>query len=150
MGNVVDERDKPLFSAVIDDGSNGVTTDENGYYEITTDNGALNFRYPGYDRQTIDLTKYPSDSSININVKMTSDGALKSEIEIVDKVSYRKYVIGGIVGALFALGGYHLAKRYTKSIPTMIGGAMALGIGGYFTGLKFSDYISKTIDKKRV
>jgi len=150
MGKVVDEKNQPLASVVVDDGSIGVTTDNLGYYEISTDSNFLNFRYPGYITQKVDLSKYPKDSSVNVNVNMVSDEASLKQLDIgVDKTN-RRFVIGAIVGGLFALGGYHLAKRYTKSIPAMIGGAMALGIGGYFTGLKFSDYISKTIDKKRV
>ena len=149
MGKVVDEKNNPLVGVVIDDGSNGVVTDANGDYSITTNNKSLNYRFIGFENQTFDLSKYTDESSINGNIVMKENEELQNKVVVEADSTNRKVIIGISTAIVTAIATYYIAKKYTKSMPIIIGGSILVGVGGYFSGLKLSDYVSQTIDKKR-
>lgn len=149
MGNIVDEKNNPLVGVVIDDGSNGVVTDANGDYTITTNNKSLNYRYIGFESQTFDLSKYTDESSVNVDIIMKENEELQSKLVVEADSTNRRVVIGISTAIVTALATYYIAKKYTKSMPIIIGGSILVGVGGYFSGLKLSDYIALRKDKKR-
>ena len=149
IGNVVDEKNKPLIGVSVDDGSNGVITDINGYYAINAINKSLNFRMIGYETQTFDLSKYPDGSSVNVDITMVENKDVLSKLDIDAKKTNRKYVISISTALLATIATHYIAKRYTKSMPIIIGSSILVGIGGFFAGGKIADSIALSIDKKR-
>jgi hypothetical protein len=54
IGNVTDEQNKPIAGAVVHDGTQGISTNSEGYYEIKTDKKILNFGIIGFKNQTFE------------------------------------------------------------------------------------------------
>jgi len=148
IGNIVDEENKPLVGVLVDDGSIGTSTDSNGYYEITTNKKSLNYRLIGFNNQTFDLTKYPDGSSVNVDIKMTINPSDLKTLSIEEDALVKKLPLAIPTALVLAISTYFVAKKYTSSMPIIIGSAIALGVGGYFGGLKLSDIISKAKKKK--
>jgi hypothetical protein len=146
IGNVVDEQNKPIVGLIVDDGSQGVPTNNDGYYEIKTNKNILNFRMIGFKPQTFDLSKYKIGSAVNVDITMKEDveGGTFSVLEIVDKkipiqppVKTPTSALKVGLGVGFGAGviAFLIAKSKLKSVPLIAGitiGAFALsGALGY-------------------
>jgi len=73
IGNVTDESNLPIPGVLVEDGSTGVNTDAQGYYELKTNKSVINFRGLGYQPYSFDLTKYKDGSSVNVDAKLYRD-----------------------------------------------------------------------------
>jgi hypothetical protein len=87
IGNIIDEKNRPIIGVVVDDGFKGTSTDGLGYYELKTDKKKINFRMIGFKEQSFDLSKYKDGSSVNvdINLKPDTEGTTYKPVEIVAK-----------------------------------------------------------------
>jgi hypothetical protein len=74
-GVVKDEKRVSIPRAVVSNGRKGIFTDKDGNYQIETDvyNNKIRISKIGYVTQTIDLSKYPNDSSVNGSVTLNFD-----------------------------------------------------------------------------
>ena len=74
-GVVKDEKGVGIARAVVSNGKKGIFTDKDGNYSIESDiyNNKIRISTAGYTTQTIDLSKYPNDSSINGSVTLNFD-----------------------------------------------------------------------------
>lgn len=146
IGNVTDEQNKPIAGAVVHDGTQGISTNSEGYYEIKTDKKILNFGIIGFKNQTFDLSKYKDGSAVNVDITL-KQGDVKTEkpLEIVDKrpIAVKPPVksrtspifIGSSIGFGAGLLAFFIAKAKFKSVPIIAGitiGAFAVsGTIGY-------------------
>ena len=146
IGNVTDEQNKPIAGAVVHDGTQGISTNSEGYYEIITDKKILYFGIIGFKNQTFDLSKYKDGSAVNVDITL-KEGDAKTEkpLEIVDKrpIAVKPPVksrtsptfVGLGVGFGAGLIAFFIAKSKFKSVPIIAGitiGAFAIsGALGY-------------------
>lgn len=142
IGNVTDEKGQPIVGLIVDDGSQGVPTNNDGYYEIKTDKKILNFRMIGFKPQTFDLSKYSAGSAVNVDITMKedTDGTTLSPLEISamksvvvkEPVKTPKNALLWGLGVGLPLGAiaFLIAKSQTKSIGMQVG----IGIGGLLLG----------------
>ena len=146
IGNVVDTKNKPIVGLVVDDGVEGIITNNDGYYKIQPTNKILNFRMIGYKPQKFDLSKYKDGSSVNVDITMEElDSNNSKTLEIVDKrpIAIKPPVksrtsptfVGLGVGFGAGLIAFFIAKAKFKSVPIIAGitiGAFAISGGlGY-------------------
>lgn len=153
IGNVVDEKNKPIVGVVVDDGSQGVQTDINGYYEIKTDKSILNFRIIGFDPVVYDLSKkFKDNSSVNVDVVMSETKDLKnnSNIEVNEKKSQKKYLYAGF--SAVALGGMAFLVSKKLKLKTIYSVASIIGLStiGFFVGLSYFNVYSETYKKAEI
>lgn len=87
IGNVVDEQNRPINEAVVDDGFKKTSTDGFGYYELKTDKKKINFKKVGFLEESFDLSKYKDGSKVNVDITLKTDvqGTTYSPIEITAK-----------------------------------------------------------------
>lgn len=131
IGNVVDQDNKPISGAIVHDGTTGVATNSDGYYEIKTDKKILNFGMIGFKNETFDLSKYKDGSAVNVDMTLKfGDEKLENVLEIVDKkipikppvktpTSPLKVGLGVGFGA--GLIAFLIAKYKLKSVPLIAG-----------------------------
>lgn len=97
-GVVKDEKSVAIPRVLVSNGKKGVFTDKDGNYSIETDvyNNKLRLSKIGYISETIDLSKYQNDSSVNGSVVLkfdtessnnpnSGDGQKSSEVVIDEK-----------------------------------------------------------------
>lgn len=74
-GVVKDEKGVGIARAVVSNGKKGIFTDKDGNYSIESDiyNNKIRISKAGYITQTIDLSKYANDSSVNGSVTLNFD-----------------------------------------------------------------------------
>ena len=97
-GVVKDEKSVAIPRVLVSNGKKGVFTDKDGNYSIETDvyNNKLRLSKIGYISETIDLSKYQNDSSVNGSVVLkfdtessnnpnAGDGQKSSEVVIDEK-----------------------------------------------------------------
>ena len=79
-GVVKDEKGVGIARAVVSNGKKGIFTDKDGNYQIETDvyNNKLRISKIGYLTETIDLSKYQNDSSVNGSVTLKADAISSS------------------------------------------------------------------------
>ena len=157
IGNVTDQQNKPIVSVIVDDGSQGIPTNNDGYYEIKTNKNILNFRMIGFKPQTFDLTKYKDGSAVNVDITMQEDenATTQKQLEIVaNRVPIKPPVksrtsptfVGLGVGFGAGLLAFFIAKAKFKSVPIIAGitiGAFAVsGSIGYLIQNKRNKKIS--------
>ena len=117
-GTVSDADGSPLPGAtvVVQGTSTGVTTDFDGNYSINASSGdVLSFSYVGY--QTVDITV---DSSLTINVTLTSDSALDEVIV----TAYGTQTKQSIVGSVTSIGSEILEASKSTSVTQALQGAV--------------------------
>ena len=87
IGNIIDEKNRPIIGVVVDDGFKETSTDGLGYYQLKTDKKKINFRMIGYKQESFDLSKYKDGSSVNvdINLKPDTEGTTFKPVDIVAK-----------------------------------------------------------------
>lgn len=120
IGNVTDESNLPLPGVLVEDGSTGVNTDANGYYELKTNKKTINFRGLGYEPYSFDLSKYRDGSSVNVDAILKRDLAATTYggVDIVAKrtppPAKKNYKGLYITLGLLALAGlgYWAYKKY--------------------------------------
>jgi hypothetical protein len=88
-GVVKDEKGVSIPRVVVSNGKKGVFTDKDGNYQIETDvyNNKLRVSKIGYLTQTIDLSKYQNDSSVNGSVTLKADSESSSNPNAGDEKS---------------------------------------------------------------
>ena len=76
-GVVKDEKGMGIPRAVVSNGRKGIFTDKDGNYSIETDvyNNKIRISKIGYVTQTINLSQYQNDSSVNGSVTLQFDVA---------------------------------------------------------------------------
>jgi hypothetical protein len=132
IGNVTDQENKPIVGLIVDDGSQGVPTNSDGYYEIKTNKNILNFRIIGFKPQTFDLKKYKDGSAVNVDITMQEDENVTTQkpLEIVaSRVTIKPPVktptsplkVGLGVGFGAGLIAFLIAKYKLKSVPLIAG-----------------------------
>lgn len=95
-GIVKDEKGVGIARAVVSNGKKGIFTDKDGNYSIESDvyNNKIRISKAGYVTQTIDLSKYPNNSSVNGSVTLSFDvesslnpnaGDGQKSIEVIDE-----------------------------------------------------------------
>ncbi len=85
IGNVVDEQNRPINDAVVDDGFKQTNTDGFGYYELKTDKKKINFKRVGFLQESFDLSKYKDGSKVNVDITLKTDteGTTYKPFEVV-------------------------------------------------------------------
>jgi hypothetical protein len=147
IGNIVDEKNNPLIGVIVDDGSQGVPTDINGYFAIKTDKNILNFRMIGYKDQKFDLSKYKSGSSVNVDIQMKPNEDLSSHLTYEDDKSKRKLIYGGISALILGSATFFISKRLSSSKLVIGSSSVVFASLGYLIGAKYYDYYWDTIKK---
>jgi hypothetical protein len=146
IGNVTDEKNQPIVGLIVDDGSQGIPTNSDGYYEIKTDKNILNFRMVGFKPQTFDLSKYKAGSAVNVDIVMKEDTNATTlsplEVSAMRNVVVKEPVKTPKNALLWGLGvglplgaiAFLIAKSQTKSVGVQVGiGVGALLLGGLST-----------------
>jgi hypothetical protein len=87
IGNVVDEQNRPINDAIVDDGFKETTTDGFGYYELKTDKKKINFKRVGFLQESFDLSKYKDGSKVNVDITLKTDteSTTLKPFEIIEK-----------------------------------------------------------------
>jgi len=87
IGNVVDEQNRPINDAVVDDGFKQTNTDGFGYYELKTDKKKINFKRVGFLQESFDLSKYKDGSKVNVDITLKTDaeGTIYKPVEIISQ-----------------------------------------------------------------
>lgn len=125
-GVVKDEKSVAIPRVLVSNGKKGVFTDKDGNYSIETDvyNNKLRLSKIGYISETIDLSKYQNDSSVNGSVVLkfdtessnnpnAGDGQKSSEVVIDEKGLTKKQmkVIGfSLLGVALILTTFLIYK----------------------------------------
>jgi len=120
IGNVTDELNLPIPGVLVEDGYNGTSTDEKGYYALKTNKKLINFRGLGYLPYSFDLSKYKDGSSVNVDAQLKQDKAATTykPVEVVAKRTPPKndYRALYITLGLLVIGGlgYWAYKKYNN------------------------------------
>jgi uncharacterized membrane protein len=124
-GIVKDEKGVGIPRAVVSNGAKGVFTDKDGNYQIETDvyKNKIRISKAGYVTQTIDLSKYPNDSSVNGSVTLNFDvdsslnpnaGEQKTSYNKPEFSTAHKIIIWSLVGISVIVAGVLIYKKVKK------------------------------------
>ncbi|WP_245917028.1 TonB-dependent receptor [Mucilaginibacter yixingensis] len=100
-GRVIDDKGSPLpgVSVRVEGTQFGTTTDANGNYQLTVQNGAkLTFSFLGYANQTITVGN--QDQTINVTLKETQGGKQLNEIVVVGYGTQSKRAVTGSIASV--------------------------------------------------
>jgi len=109
IGNVNDSSDNGIKDVVVSDGVKSVKTNEDGYYELKTDNTTLTFTKNGYNVNTYDLTKFKNPSSVNVDVTLT-----EKSVNMPKPKTMKKTLISVGISLVVLVGGYFIYKKFKK------------------------------------
>ena len=119
-GTVLDENDMPLpgLTVMVQNSTNGVVTDIDGKYSITTEsNAVLLFDCMGYLQH-----KEPVQKRAVINVKMTLDNNLLEEVVVVGYGTMKR---SDLTGSVSSISSKHLENFKTGDVTNALGGQIA-------------------------
>jgi len=124
-GVVKDEKGVGIARAVVSNGKKGIFTDKDGNYSIESDiyNNKIRISKAGYITQTIDLSKYANDSSVNGSVTLNFDvdsslnpnaGEQKTSYNNPEFSTAHKIIIWSLVGISVIVAGVLIYKKVKK------------------------------------
>ena len=124
-GVVKDEKGVGIARAVVSNGKKGIFTDKDGNYSIESDiyNNKIRISKAGYVTQTIDLSKYANDSSVNGSVTLNFDvdsslnpnaGEQKTSDTTSESSNTQKLIIYSLISVAIIVAGIVIYKKIKK------------------------------------